>query len=114
MKLIDIIALAKAGYSKKDIEKIRNEETENGEEVNPETGVETETEVSVEAETEVGKDETDSNDIDYEKLYNDANKKLVELEEKISVIQKANTVKNLSGNEKSFEDKVKDSLEALI
>lgn len=111
MKLIDIIALAKAGYSKKDIEKIRNEETENGEEVNVET---IETEVNVETETEVGKDETDSSDIDYESLYNDANKKLAELEEKISVIQKANTDRNLSGNEKSFEDKVKDSLQALI
>lgn len=111
MKLIDIIALAKAGYSKKDIEKIRNEETENGEEVNVET---IETEVNVETETEEGKEETDSSDIDYEQLYNDANKKLAELEEKISVIQKANTVKNLSGNEKSFDDKVKDSLQALI
>lgn len=112
MKLIDIIALAKAGYSKKDIEKIRNEESENGDEVNVETTVETQ--VNVETETEEGKDETDSSDIDYESLYNDANKKLAELEEKISVIQKANTVKNLSGNEKSFDDKVKDSLQALI
>lgn len=112
MKLIDIIALAKAGYSKKDIEKIRNEESENGDEVNVETTVESE--VSVETETEVGKDETDSSDVDYEQLYNDANKKLAELEEKISVIQKANTDRNLSGNEKSFEDKVKDSLQALI
>ena len=112
MKLIDIITMAKAGYSKKDIEKIRNEETENGEEVNVETNVETE--VNVETETESGKAETDSNDIDYEQLYNDAHKKLVELEEKISIIQKANTDRNLSGNEKSFEDKVKDSLNALI
>lgn len=107
MNLIDVIALAKAGYSKKDIEKIRaeeNEQFENGEEV-----------IDVEInETETDDGKAEDIEIDYKALYESAEKTIKEKDDLITSLQKANTEKDISGQKHDLNKEVKDSLNALI
>ena len=111
MKLIDMIALAKAGYTKRDIEKIRAEELE---EVNE--GAD-ESEASIITEEEAGSiPDTDPEEVqpDFRELYESAMKTIKAQTDEISRLQKANMSRDISGEQKDIYQLAQDSLNALI
>ena len=111
MNLIDVIALAKAGYTKRDIEKIRAEEKEAEETELPFTDETIEDEVSLEESS----DEEMSEVVDYKALYEESIKTIQAKDETISVLQKANAHKDL-GDDKSSDIRTlaEESLKALL
>ena len=110
MKLVDMIALAKAGYSKRDIEKIRAEELEEANE----SAAESE---ASQTEEEAGSiPDTDPEEVqpDFRELYESAMKTIKAQTDEISRLQKANMGRDVSGEQKDIYQLAQDSLNALI
>lgn len=117
MKLTDMIALARAGYKKADIDNMikLDEEKDKAEE-----------EAKKQAEEELAKLKEKQKDhelsTDNEEVVNEAQKKALEkankeietLKEQLKKAQEANINRDNSGNEESFEEKLNDTLSALI
>lgn len=97
MKLSELIILSKAGYTKKDIEKLTKEEAE-----------------TATKELESKKEEEEKAKEEEKKQASEKENKIKELEKELEELRKSNLNKDISGDDESFEDKLNDSLNALI
>lgn len=112
MKITEIIALAKAGYKKSDIDKIIEEEkaAAESEEIDEVEEIEEEKEEIKEEHIEEEKEE----EPDYKALYEELKKSKEETEKKLKQAQKMNREKEIEKSDKTDEDIVSEMLRGLM
>lgn len=106
MNLTDIIALAKAGYSPKDIKDLVSLASDVSEKIPPEEEHHEEAVIDgSDEQKDAATPEEKEQALDYKQLYEEQNTKIVDLEKKLEEMQKNNTRQNMQG-EKPDNQKV--------
>ena len=109
MNLTDIIALAKNGYSLKDIKELIALASDDPEKMPPEE--DHHEEAGIDGSDEQKDDATPEDHeqvLDYKKLYEEQNDKIINLEKKLEEVQKNNTRKNMQGEKPDNQEIIND------